>query len=151
MDSKLLAKNKKAYFDYEVCEKYEAGIVLTGPEVKSIKGGRVQLKGSFAVVTNGRMMVENMHISHYKCSPIEGYNPLRKRELLLRRQEIDHLAGITIQEGLTLIPLEIFLKRGLIKILLGVCRGKKQHDKRQTLRKRAINKEISQGLKKFAR
>lgn len=149
--TKLLVKNKKAYFDYEVLEKYETGIVLTGPEVKSIKGGHVQLKGSFAEVFNGRVLLQNMHVSHYKCSPIAGYNPLRRRELLLRRKEIDFLAGMSSQKGYTLIPLEIFLKNNLIKVLLGVCRGKKAHDKREVLKKRAIIKEINQGLKQFSR
>lgn len=149
--TKLLAKNKKAYFDYEILEKYETGIVLTGPEVKSIKGGHVQLKGSFATVINGRVLVFNMHISHYQCSPVEGYDPLRPRELLLRRKEIDYLLGLTTQKGFTLIPLEIILKNALIKVILGVCRGKKQYDKRQELKKRAVIKEINQGLKKFSR
>lgn len=149
--TKLLAKNKKAYFDYEVLEKYETGIILTGPEVKSIKGGHVQLKGSFATVAGGRVLIENMHVSHYKCSPIADYNPLRRRELLLRRKEIDYLAGMSNQKGYTLIPLEIFLKNNLIKVLLGICRGKKAHDKREVLKKRAIIKEINQGLKQFSR
>ncbi len=148
---KLLAKNKKAYFDYEVLEKYETGIVLTGAEVKSIKGGHVQLKGSFATILAGRVLIQNMHVSHYKCSPVTDYNPLRKRELLLKRKEIDYLTGMSLQKGYTLIPLEIFLKNNFIKILLGVCRGKKAHDKRDVLKKRAIMKEVNQGLKQFSR
>ncbi len=151
VQTKLLAKNKKAYFDYEILEKYETGIILTGPEVKSIKGGHVQLKGSFATVINGRVIIENMHISHYKCSPVEGYNPLRRRELLLHKKEIDYLAGMSAQKGYTLVPLEIFLKNNFIKILLGICRGKQAHDKRNVLKKRAVEKELQQGLKKFSR
>lgn len=151
MDQKFLAKNKKAYFDYEVLEKYETGIVLTGPEVKSIKEGKVQLKGSFATVSNGRVIVENMHITPYKYAANVPQDPLRRRELLLRKKEIDHLAGMSVQKGFTLIPLEIFLKKSLIKVLLGVCRGKRQHDKRDVLKKRAIMREINQGLKKFTR
>lgn len=151
VQTKLLAKNKKAYFDYEILEKYETGIILTGPEVKSIKGGHIQLKGSFATVFGRRVLVENMHVSHYKCSPITDYNPLRRRELLLQRKEIDYLTGMSLQKGHTLIPLEIFLKNNLIKISLGVCRGKKAHDKRDVLKKRAIMKEVNQGLKQFSR
>lgn len=149
--TKLIAKNKKAYFDYEILEKFEAGIMLNGPEVKSIKNGHVQLKGSFAEIRGDRAAITNMHVSPYKCAPAEGYDPLRKRGLLLKKSEIDRLAGFSAQKGLTLIPLEVFLQRGFVKILLGVCRGKKLHDKRLVLKKRAITKEINQGLKKFSR
>ncbi|MEK9132800.1 MAG: SsrA-binding protein SmpB, partial [Patescibacteria group bacterium] len=131
--------------------KYVTGIVLTGAEVKSIKSGHVQLKGSFAAVVGGRVIVDHMHISPYKCAPIEGYEPTRRRELLLRKKEIEYLSGMSVQQGFTLIPLELFLKKGLIKVLLGIGRGKKQHDKRDVLKKRAITKEINQGLKNFAR
>lgn len=149
MDGKLLAKNRKAYFDYEVIEKYTAGIVLTGAEVKSIKAGLVQLKGSFAEVKNKRAHIENMHVSPYKHALNTDYNPLRKRELLLRRKELEYLGGALSQKGFTLIPLEIYLKNNLIKMLLGVCRGKKQHDKRDVMRKRDTEREIQEGLKKF--
>lgn len=151
MEGKVLAKNKKAYFDYEVLEKYETGIVLIGSEVKAIKNGHVQLKGSYVSVSGGRVKTNNLYVSPYKYSSLKNYDPLRQKELLLRRKEIDRLTGLSAQKGLTLIPLEIYLKKGLIKILLGVCRGKKDHDKRQTLKKRAITKEINQGLKKFSR
>lgn len=151
MDGKILAKNKKAYFDYEIVEKYETGIVLNGPEVKSIKESHVQLKGSFISVIGGRVMTENMHVSPYRYAPHEGYDPLRRRELLLKRKEIDHLAGLSNQKGFTLIPLEIILKKNLIKVVVGVCRGKKQHDKRDVLKRRAMTREIDQGLKKFSR
>lgn len=150
-DSKLLAKNKKAYFDYEILETYEAGIVLNGAEVKSIKAGRAQLKGSFATVHNGQIVTENLHISPYKFAPIVGFDPLRRRTLLLKKKEIEHLAGLTSQEGLTLIPLEIIQKKSLVKLLLGTCRGKKKYDKRATLKGRAVSKEIDQGIKKFSR
>lgn len=156
MEGKLLAKNKKAYFDYEIVEKYETGIVLTGPEVKSIKASHVQLKGSYATLVQGKnrrlkIVTSNLHVSPYRYSIISGYDPLRRRELLLRRKEIDHLAGLTTQKGFTLIPLEIVLKNNLIKVLLGVCRGKASHDKRQLLKKRAITRDIEEGLKKFTR
>ncbi len=144
--TRSLAKNKKAFFDYEVLEKFETGIILTGPEVKSIKAGSVQLKGSFAVVVGSRVFLENMHVSPYRYSVLEGYNPLRKRELLLHRKEIEHLSGIYVQKGGTLIPLEIILKNNLIKVLLGVCRGKKSHDKRNVLKKRAVERDINPEL-----
>ena len=148
---KVLAKNKKAYFDYEVLEKYETGIVLTGAEVKSIKEGRVQLKGSFATVKQGCIMTQNLHVSPYRYATDQSYNPTRSRELLLKRKEINHLSGITAQKGLTLIPLEIILKKNFVKVVLGVCRGKKAGDKREVLKRRAITREINQGLKKFSR
>lgn len=152
MNSRTLAKNKKAYFDYEILEKYEAGIVLTGAEVKSVKEGRVQLKGSFASIVNGKVIVENMHISPYRYSNgATRADPLRRRELLLHKKEIDHLAGLSMQKGFTLVPLEAILKNNLIKILLGVCRGKKKYDKREVLKRRAVTREIDQNLKKFAR
>lgn len=151
MDGKVLAKNKKAYFDYEIVEKYETGIVLTGAEVKSIKGGHVQLKGSFASVVSGHVMTENLHVSPYRYAPLAGYDPLRRRELLLKRKEIDQLAGLSNQKGFTLILLEIILKNNLVKVILGVCHGKKQHDKRDVLKRRAMTREIDQGLKKFSR
>ncbi len=111
MEGHLIAKNKKAYFDYEILEKYEAGIVLTGAEVKSIKNSRVQLKGSFASIIEGRVLTERMHISPYPYAPVSGYDSLRQRELLLKRSEINHLAGLSSQKGFTLIPInEVSLK-----------------------------------------
>lgn len=156
MEGHIIAKNKKAYFDYDVLEKYEAGIVLFGPEVKSIKGGKVQLKGSFASIVpgkNGRykIMTQNLHISPYPQAAEKNSDPLRARELLLGKKEIEELASKVVTEGFTLVPLEIFLKKGLIKVLLGVCRGRKAHDKRSVLKKRAETKEINVGLKKFSR
>lgn len=149
--SSVIISNKKAYFDYEVLEKFETGVVFTGPEVKSVKEGRVQLKGSFVTVINGRVLTENLHISHYRYSPIEGYNPLRRRELLLKRKEIDYLAGQASTKGFTIVPLELLLKNNLIKMVIGICRGKKMHDKRDVMRKRAVSRDIAQGLKKFGR
>ena len=151
MDGKLLAANKKAYFDYEVAEKYETGIILTGAEVKSIKGGHTQLKGSFATVDRGKIIVENMHVSPYKHAVIDGYDPLRRKELLLHKKEIVRLASSSAQKGCTLIPLEVILKNNLIKVVLGVCHGKKQHDKRNVLKRRAMQREVDQSLKKFSR
>lgn len=150
-EGKLIAKNKKAYFDYEILEKYEAGILLRGAEVKSIKNGHVQLKGSFASARGGRIFTENLHVSPYRSAPLDAFDSMRRRELLLKKKEISHLAGLSVQKGFTLIPLEIFVKKNLIKVLLGVCRGKKQHDKRQVLKQRAVRKEIQQGLKRFSR
>lgn len=147
----FLAKNKKAYFDYEVTEKVEAGIVLTGAEVKSVRSGRLQLKGSYARVVGTNVVFENMHISHYPPSPVEGYDPLRRRTALLHKKEIENLAGKSEKGGYTLIPLEVILKRNLVKVVIGVCRGKKAHDKRDTIKKRDVQRDISQGLKSFSK
>lgn len=151
MDGKVLAKNKKAYFDYEVLEKIVAGIILKGAEVKSVKAGHIQLKGSYVSVQAGRVWTENMHISPYQHAPAGNQEPLRRKELLLKRKEIDYLAGMSSQKGFALVPLEIILKKNLIKVIIGVCRGKKAHDKRQVLKRRAEGREIAQALKKFAR
>lgn len=151
----MIAKNKKAYFDYDIIEKYETGIVLNGPEVKSVKAGHVQPKGSFVGIIRGQkgelqLVTENLHISPYRYST-QNSDPMRRRQLLLRRKEIDYLAGLISKQGLTLVPLDIYLKKGLIKITLGVCRGRKAADKRQVLKRRAQEKEINQGLKRFGR
>lgn len=156
MEGRVIAKNKKAYFDYEVLEKYEAGVVLKGSEVKSIKAGGVQLKGSYVSPTfdrdgHIRIITNNLHVSPYAQAGEKNSDPMRQRELLLSKKEMEHLALKANHEGFTLIPLEIYLKKGLIKILLGVCRGKKVHDKRIGLKKRAVIKEINIGLKKFSR
>jgi len=151
MDGKILAKNKRANFDYEVLEKFEAGMVLIGAEVKSIKAGQVQMKGSYVTAFRGRVQTENMHVSPYRYAVIEGIDPLRKRQLLLKKKEIDQLTDYSSQKGLTLVPLEILLKKNFIKLIIGVCRGKKSHDKRDVLKHRAENREIEQGLKKFTR
>ncbi|PJC36997.1 SsrA-binding protein [Candidatus Peregrinibacteria bacterium CG_4_9_14_0_2_um_filter_53_11] len=148
---KAAAKNKKAYFDYEILEKFEAGIILTGPEVKSIRKGLVQLKGSYVQVFNGRAYIEKMHISYYPQSNNPDYDPLRSRELLLHKKELELLAARSAEKGLTLVPLEILLKKHLIKVILGVCRGKKQHDKRSVLKDRAVERDIQSSLKKFSR
>lgn len=148
---KLLVKNKKAYADYEILETYETGIILTGAEVKSIKGGHAQLKGSFAAITGGRVWLEHMHVSPYPYSVQLGYEPARRRELLLHKKEIVELATQANEKGMTIVPLQIYLKKGLIKVQIGVCRGKKKHDKRDDLKQRAMNREINQSLKAFSR
>lgn len=151
MQSKLLVKNKRAFFDFEILEKIEAGIILTGAEVKSAKLGRLQMRGSFVTITNGRPWIQHVHISPYQYAPREGYDPDRTRELLLHAKEIQHLAGLTNEKGITVVPLEFILKRNIIKVLLGVCRGKKLRDKRLSLKKKAINREIEQSLKSRGR
>lgn len=143
-----LSKNKKAYFDYEVLETFEAGIELFGSEVKSIKKGQANLKGSFVSFKTNEIFTENMHISKYKYSTQE-LNPLRKRRLLLKSKEIDKIIEQLSNKGIAVIPLELYTKGALIKIKIGICRGKKKYDKREDLKKKAQQKEIKQALKRF--
>ncbi|PIQ77895.1 SsrA-binding protein [Candidatus Peregrinibacteria bacterium CG11_big_fil_rev_8_21_14_0_20_46_8] len=151
MPDTLLAKNKKAWFDYEVLEKLEAGIMLSGAEVKSAKAGRVQLKGSHVTIEGGRAWLEKAHISPYDFARGQEYNPNRRRQLLLHKKELLHLAGLLNEKGIALVPLELYLKKQLIKLSIGVCRGKKKYDKRHDLKKKAMQKEVAQSLKSSLR
>ncbi|NMA70127.1 MAG: SsrA-binding protein SmpB [Desulfitobacterium sp.] len=144
---KVISENRKAYHDYFVEEKLEAGIKLTGTEIKSIRNGRVNLKDSFARVENGEVWLYQMHISPYEQGNRFNHDPLRKRKLLLHKSEINKLLGRVQQEGLTLVPTKLYLKRGLAKIELGVCRGKKLYDKRQDIAKRDAKREIERAFR----
>ncbi|AGA70755.1 SsrA-binding protein [Desulfitobacterium dichloroeliminans LMG P-21439] len=139
---KVISDNRKAYHDYFVEEKLEAGIILTGTEIKSIRNGRVNLKDGYARIENGEVWLYQMHISPYEQGNRFNHEPLRKRKLLLNHSEIIKLIGKVQQEGLTLIPTKIYLRRGLAKIELGVCRGKKNYDKRQAIAERDAKREI---------
>jgi len=139
---KVIAENRKAFHDYFVEEKYEAGIILTGTEIKSIRNGRVNLKDSFARVENGEVWLYQMHISPYDQGNRFNHEPLRRRKLLLNKSEISRLFGRIQLQGLTLIPLKLYLKHGLAKLELGVCRGKKTYDKRQDVAERDARREM---------
>lgn len=139
---KVISDNRKAHHDYFVEEKLEAGVILTGTEIKSIRNGRVNLKDSYARIENGEVWLYQLHISPYEQGNRFNHDPLRKRKLLLNRSEIIKLIGKVQQQGLTLIPTKIYLKRGLAKIELGVCRGKKNYDKRQDIAERDAKREI---------
>lgn len=143
---KIIATNKKAFFDYEITDTFEAGVVLTGPEVKSVKQGNVSLKESYAVVKDGEIFLLNAHISPYKFAALEQ-EPARTRKLLLKSSEIKNLIGKTKEKGLTLIPTKIYLKRGLIKIELGLGRGKKKFEKREKIKKKDIEREVRRELR----
>ena len=147
MLQKVIAKNKKAYFDYEVKETLEAGLVLTGPEVKSAKKGQMSLKGAFVSFHNNKAGLSSTHISRYKpAGKLLDYDPERWRELLLHKKQIAYLQGKFSQKGLTILPLSVYTSGRLVKAQIGVCRGKKLYDKRQDLKKKAIDKEIKQGV-----
>lgn len=142
----LLAKNKKAYHDYEILDTYEAGIQLTGAEVKSCREHRVNLKGSFVQVLNEDALAESIHISPYKFAPTEKYKETRTRKLLLHRKEIDKIAAALNEKGVTGIPLKLYLKGSLIKLEVGICRGRKLYDKRAVLKKRDQDREVSRTI-----
>lgn len=144
---KVIAQNKKAYHDYFVEERIECGIALFGTEVKSIRLGKVNLKESWAQIRKGEVWVEGMHISPYEQGNIYNRDPLRDKKLLLHRSEIRKLDAQVMRQGYTLVPLELYLKDGRVKMELGVCRGKQVHDKRDTIAKRDSDREIRRALR----
>lgn len=146
---RIFASNKKAFYDYEILEKYEAGIVLTGAEVKSIKNGLASLKESFVHVDDDEIWLWNCHISQWPNSSDSSYDPTRRRKLLLKRREIDKIEGIAKQRGYTLIPLRMYGKRGMIKVEFGLGRGKKRYDKRRQEKERTLKKELHEKKRQF--
>ena len=146
-NSNSLAENRKARHDYFVEETMEAGIELVGTEVKSIRNGKCNLKDCYADINNGEIFINNMHISPYEQGNIFNVDPLRKRKLLLHKSEIQRLIGIVQQQGVALIPLSLYLKNGRVKVNLGVCRGKKNYDKRDTMLEKAHKREMDRQLK----
>lgn len=148
---KTVAQNKKARHDYFIEEVYEAGIALTGTEVKSIRMGKLNLKDSYAVVRDGEVWLVGMHISPYEKGNIFNVEPERDRRLLLNRYEINKLIGYVQQKGYSLIPLEVYLKSGLVKIALAVAKGKKIYDKRETIAQRDAKLDIEKEFKERQR
>ena len=144
---KVFATNKKAFHDYAILEKLEAGIALMGTEVKAVREGRLNLKDSYALIQGGEAFLFNCHISPYSHGNRENHEPTRTRKLLLHQKEIRKLIGKTQEKGLTLIPLRVYLKRGKIKIELGVARGKKLIDKRETERRKEADREARAAIK----
>ena len=144
---KVVAKNSKAYHDYFIEDKYEAGIELAGTEVKSIRQGHVNLKDSFCIIKDGDMHVHGMHISPYEKGNIFNRDPLRPRRLLAHKNEIRKLAQEIKLQGYTLIPLSLYFKHGRVKLELGLCKGKKLYDKRATAAQRAAQRDIDRAMK----
>ena len=140
-------KNKKAYFDYEILEEIESGIVLTGTEIKSVRKSNVNLKDSYAVIRNGEVYLLNMHISEYKEGNIFNHDEKRTRKLLLHKKEILKLSDKIELNGNTLIPLKLYFKGNKVKILLGLAKGKKTYDKRESIKERDIAREIKKEMK----
>lgn len=148
---KTLAKNKKAYHDYEIIEKYEAGIALKGSEAKAIRQGRVNLKESFIRIIKGEAYILNSHISHLETvNPHYKPDETRARKLLLHRKEIDKLLGKITKDGLTLIPLSLYLNsKNIIKVQIALAKGKSLHDKRETIKKKEADREARAAMKKY--
>ena len=144
---KLVANNKKAYHDYFIEEKYEAGIELFGTEVKSIRQGKCSIKEAYVTIDHGEAFVEGMNISPYEKGNIFNREPLRKRRLLLHKREIMKLAGQVQAKGYTLMPLQVYFKNGRVKIEIGLARGKKLYDKRDDLRKKAMKRETERDFR----
>lgn len=143
-----LATNKRAHFDYELQDKYEAGLVLLGAEVKSVKNGHISLKGSFVTIHDSELYLTNANISRYPFSnPNIAYDPTRSRKLLVKKSEIKSLLGKLHVKGLTLVPLRVYTKRRLVKLEFAVGRGKKAHDKRSDIAKHEAKREIERKLK----
>lgn len=144
---KQLAQNKKAYHDFFIEETFEAGIVLQGTEIKSIRKGKANLKDSFAKIERGEVYLHNMHVSPYEQGNRYNHDPLRTRKLLLHRKEINKLIGETKEVGYTIIPLKLYLKNGYCKVLIGLGKGKKQYDKREDLKKKEAKRDIERAFR----
>lgn len=143
-----IAKNKKAFFDYEILERFEAGLKLTGNEVKALRTQGVKLTGAFVGFHRDTAYIANWHIPKYRNSTVgPEFNPERNRPLLLKAKQIDYLRGKSQEKGLTIVPLSVYTKGNLIKVELGVARGKKRHDKRDSIKKRDLDRETRRHLK----
>lgn len=146
---KLYAKNKKAYFNYEILEEFEAGLELLGGEVKSIRDKKISLREAFATSRKNELWLTNAHISPYGPAQTKNYEPTRPKKLLLSRKEIDRITGQLSTAGQTMVPLKVYDKRGKIKVLLGLARGKKKHDKRETIKRKDLRREAERDLKEL--
>ena len=144
---KIIAQNKKAYHDYFVEEKYEAGVELFGTEVKSIRAGKVNVKESYCDIKDGEVFVLGMHISPYEQGNVFNKDPLRPKKLLLHKKEILKLFGLVAQKGYTLVPLQIYLKNSRVKIEIGLCRGKKLYDKRDDMARNDAKRDMERAFK----
>lgn len=148
LDGKVLAQNKKASHDYFIEETYECGMVLTGTEIKSLRMGKANISDSFSTIRNGEAFVHNMHISPFEQgNRFNPSDPTRARKLLLKKSEINKLLGLSKQQGYTLVPLKVYIRNGYAKLLLGLGKGKKQYDKRETAAKRDAERDIQRALR----
>lgn len=143
----LIADNRKARHDYEIFDTSEAGIVLVGTEVKAIREGRVNLRDSYGRVENGEVFLYNVHISSYSHRGYTDHDPIRRRKLLLKKGEIRKLIGKTVERGFTLVPTKMYFKDGRVKVAISVAKGKKTYDKRETIRRRELDREVRVAIK----
>jgi SsrA-binding protein len=150
-DRKLVATNRRARFDYELVDTFEAGLALQGPEVKSLRGGKASLGEAFVVVRRGEAWLVGCHIPPYEQAGRGNPDPLRERKLLLHRREIAELEGSASERGFTIIPLELYFKDGRAKVSIAIARGKKRHDKRETIRRREEEREVARTLRRGRR
>ena len=148
MESKTITVNRKAYHDYIILESLEAGIVLMGSEIKSIRAGRVNIRDAYAKPENGEIWLVNAHVAAYEAASHFGHEPNRPRKLLLHRHQINELTAEVSQKGLTLVPLKLYIKKGTAKLELGVARGKRLHDKRESIARRETEREIERAMKR---
>ncbi len=149
MSIRVIQENRKARHDFEIIDTYEAGIVLLGPEVKSVKQGRVSLKDSYIEIKNGEAWIKKLHISPYDKNTVLKIDPERNRKLLLHKYEIKRLIGKVKEKGLTIVPLKIYLKNNFVKLEIALVKGKRKYEKREELKKKAIEREIERALKRY--
>jgi len=145
---KIISENRKARHDYHILETFEAGMVLQGSEVKSAKNGQMQLKDSYVEFLNNEMFLIHAHISPYNASSYNNHEPERKRKLLMKRSEIERLYAKVKEKGLSIVPLKVYLKKGYIKVEIAFVKGKQAHDKRDSIKKRDVDRELSKTMKK---
>ncbi|WP_420852582.1 SsrA-binding protein SmpB [Secundilactobacillus similis] len=148
-DKNVMAQNKKARHDYQILDTYEAGLVLTGTEIKSVRDKRVNLQDGFAQIRNGEAWLMNIHISEYAQGNRFNHDPLRNRKLLLHKKEIAKLIGTTKDKGITIVPLRMYIKNGVAKVLIGVAKGKHEYDKRETIKRREQDRQIARVMKHY--
>jgi SsrA-binding protein len=146
---KPLAQNKKASHDYEIVETFEAGLVLTGTEIKSIRAGKIQLRDGFARVRNGEVWLDGVHIAEYSQGNIFNHEEMRSRKLLLHKKQIAQIEKKLQDGGMTFVPLKVYLKNGFAKVLMGLARGKHNYDKRESIKRKDINRDVKRQLKNY--
>jgi SsrA-binding protein len=142
-----LAQNRKARHEYDIIDTIEAGIVLRGTEIKSVRAGQISLQDGFAAIEDGEIFLFNTHIAPYEQGNIHNHDPLRKRKRLMHQNQIDRLHGQVSQKGMTLIPLKVYIKNGVAKVLIGLAKGKRQYDKRETIKRRDQERQIDRAIK----
>lgn len=147
----VVAQNKKAHYDYEITETFEAGIVLTGTEIKSVRQARINIRDGFARVRNGEVWLSNVHISPFDEGNIWNVDPTRSRKLLLHKKQIAKIEAEISQAGMSFVPLRVYIKDGFAKVLMGLAKGKKNYDKRETIKRKEQNRDIANQLKAFNR